>query len=322
MGIYDREYYRREGPSYLDAFTRHGRVCKWLIAVNIIVFVLQLVTSTAARQAVDDDGWPAFDRDGTPVLVEPTTPSITDTFQLDVHKVLQGQVWRLFTYAFLHDPGGLWHIFLNMLALWWFGTDVEDLYGPREFLTFYFIAAVLGGIAFQLAWMLKLSHGLLCIGASGAVTAVMVLFAMHYPTRIIYLWFFPIPVWLLVVFQVCRDLFGFLSGHAGPTAVTVHLAGAAFGFLYYKANIRLWNYVPAIGSFRKLGARPKLRVYREEPRRPVAVDRSANAEHAEHFEAKLDAVLEKVARYGQSSLTESERELLLRASEVYKRRRS
>jgi membrane associated rhomboid family serine protease len=313
MGIYDREYYRREGPSYLDSFTRHGRVCKWLIAVNVIVFVLQLVTPPRQVVTIDEDG---------PVQVEPASLSITNVFEMDVEAVLHGQVWRLLTYAFLHEPTGIWHIFLNMLALWWFGTDMEDLYGPREFLTFYLIASVLGGIAFQLGTMMRLSNGLYCIGASGAVTAVMVLFAMHYPTRIIYLWFFPVPVWLLVVFQVCRDLFGFLSGNPGHTAVTVHLAGAAFGFLYYKTNIRLLNYLPSFGSLRKIRARPKLRVYREQPPRPVAVERSPSAEHSEHFEAKLDAVLEKVARYGQSSLTESEREILMHASEVYKRRRT
>ena len=45
--------------------------------------------------------------------------------------------------------------------------------------------------------------------------------------------------WLFVVFEVAQDLFGFLSGSPGPTAVSVHLAGAAFGFLYYKGNWRL-----------------------------------------------------------------------------------
>jgi hypothetical protein len=129
-------------------------------------------------------------------------------------------------------------------------------------------------------------------------------------------------VWLLVVFQVSRDLFGFMTGHTGNVAVTVHLAGAAFAFLYYKSEIRLWNFIPDLGSLRRLRRRSNLRIYREEPPRPVAVGGPPNAENTEHFEAKLDAVLEKVARYGQSSLTETERDLLMRASEVYKRRRT
>ena len=56
MGIYDREYYRREGPSFLEAITQHGRVCKWLIAINVVVFVLQLVTQPAPpRVELDED---------------------------------------------------------------------------------------------------------------------------------------------------------------------------------------------------------------------------------------------------------------------------
>src|SRR5262249_46871068 len=152
------------------------------------------------------------------------------------------------------------------------GSQMEDLYGSREFLIFYLVAAVLGGIAFQLAWMADLGP-LRCIGASGAVTAVLVLFAFHYPRPIILVAFFlPVPIWLVVVFQVAQDLFGFLApGSAGNTAVTVHLAGALFGFLYYKGEIRLWNFIPDFSGMRRLGRRSSLRIYREEPRRPVAV---------------------------------------------------
>src|SRR5580704_15943593 len=42
MGIYDREYYRREGPSFLSTFAAHGKICKWLVGINVVVFVLQI----------------------------------------------------------------------------------------------------------------------------------------------------------------------------------------------------------------------------------------------------------------------------------------
>jgi len=297
MGIYDREYYRREGPSFLATVSQHGRICKTLILINVIVFLLQVFTEQSIGA------------------------SITDLFALDTEAVQRGEVWRLLSYAFLHDPNSLWHIFINMLLLWWFGTEMEDIYGPKEFLTFYLVSAVLGGIVFQLIWFMGRGPSL-CLGASGAVTAVMVLFALHYPHRIIYVFFLPIPVWLLVVYQVARDLFGFLPGHSGHVAVSVHLAGAAFGFIYYKSQIRLWNFVPDFSNLSRLRSRPRLRVYREEPSRPVMVGGPPGGESNEHLEAKLDAVLEKVARHGQSSLTESEREILQRASEIYKRRRN
>src|SRR5262252_1412432 len=98
MGIYDREYYRREGPGFLATITQHGRVCKWLIAVNIVMFVLQLATESKTRPQVvrDEDGQVARDEYGR-VIVEPGSSAswITDTFILNTEAVMQGQVWRL-----------------------------------------------------------------------------------------------------------------------------------------------------------------------------------------------------------------------------------
>lgn len=296
MGIYDREYYRGEGAGgFLGALSGRGQVCKYLIVANIVVFLLELM---APRE-------------------------FTEALLLDARAVMDGQVWRLLTYAFLHDPTTPWHILFNMLFLWWFGQDVEDMYGPREFLVFYLTAAVLGGVAFLL-YSMSHPEARFCIGASGAVTAVLVLCALHYPNRRILLWFFvPIPIWVFVAFQVLQDTFLFLSAdQSTTTAFTVHLAGAAFGFLYFKGQWRLSGFWTRLQEWQRERARPRLRVYRGEPQQPVSVAAPPAGEVDEHLEAKLDAVLEKVARHGQSSLTESERQILFRASEIYKRRRS
>jgi membrane associated rhomboid family serine protease len=321
MGIYDREYYRREGPSFLESLTNRGKVCKWLILANVVCFVIQLLTMRPME--------PTFP--GLEGMPMPRGPGwFTDWFILDVNKVMQGQVWRLLTCAFLHDEGNLAHILFNMLFLWWFGHDVEDLYGPREFLAFYLTAAVFASGAFVAAHLAGLS-GSRALGASGAVTAVMVLFATHYPSRIILLFFFlPVPVWLLVIFFVAQDLFGLLGGGGrGGVAVSAHLGGAAFGFVYHQCHWRITSILPDLRSwwrgFKRPRARPRLRVYREEePVTPVHAAPSPPPQSAadEHLEAQVDEVLAKVARSGKESLTQTEQEILLRASEIYKKRRS
>jgi membrane associated rhomboid family serine protease len=313
MGIYDREYYRRAGPSFLGSLANTGQVCKWLIIVNVALFVLQLL----GRPGHGGHNW------------------LADAFALNPDLVIQGQVWRLLTYAFLH--AGFWHILWNMLFLWWFGSDVEDLYGSREFLAYYLVSACLGGLAFQVAWAtgwipgeLMLPNGEVlkftptCVGASGAVTAVMLLYAFHFPQRVIYIWFvLPVPIWLFVGFQVLQDSFLFLNQSSTQTAVSVHLGGAAFAFLYYKSQLRLMTLLPNLRAWQRQRTRPQLRVYHEdETPSPAPVASAAGADVDEQLEAKLDAVLEKVARSGQNSLTESERQILLRASEIYKRRRT
>jgi membrane associated rhomboid family serine protease len=303
MGIYDRDYYR-EGPSYLESLIPSGLVCKWLIAINVLVFIAQLVTETRG-----DVSW------------------ITEALWLDPQAVLSGQVWRLLSYAFLH--GGFWHIFFNMLFLWFFGSDLEVLYGRREFIAFYLISALLGGLFYE-GWALAGGYHAPCLGASGAVTALLVLCACHFPNRVIYLMFMiPVPLWLLAVFNVAQDSFRLFSGTGGPVAVVVHLAGAGFAYAYYRFQFRLTDTFSGwVGRFKRPRTRPRLRLFRPEDadarEEPVSVAAVVPESPGvdEHLEAKLDAVLEKLARAGKESLTDTERQILMRASEIYKRRRT
>ncbi len=309
MGIYDRDYYRKEGPSFLDSIIPDGRVCRWLIGVNVVLYVLQLV----------------FRRDFVDV------GPVTAWLELDTAAVTRGEVWRLLTHAFLHDPNSPWHLVVNMFFLWWFGTDVELIYGWREFLGFYLVSALLGGVGFQIWAMTQATPAnptMLALGASGAVTAVLVLCACHFPQRtILFMMLVPVPIWLFVVVSISYDLFRLLNANAGiysPVASVAHLAGAAFGFLYYKQQWRVLNWWPNFNLRWKSRARGSLRLYRPQDEKdavPVAAA-TALGEMDEHLEAKLDAVLEKVSRHGKDSLTENERKILLRASEIYKRKRT
>jgi membrane associated rhomboid family serine protease len=350
MGIYDRDYVRREGPSFLGSFVERGQVCKWLVGINIAAFIVQVLTL------------PPFDSDST------SLGWFTDALDLKVSAVLHGQFWRLLTYAFLHDPNGIMHILFNMLFLWWFGTDVEDLYGPREFLTYYLSACFASGLLYflsSLAWMPQAGS---CLGASGGVLAVLVLCAIHYPMRTILLFFIlPVPLWLFLIIFLAGDAYVFLKqiensrkDIGSTTAVAAHLGGALFAGVYYRLHIRLIDWVPQfwnagywrgqVQSWRRRLFGPRLRLYKDEkehetpprspaPRGSVRRPSSASAEAIyrsdegtqqsvaagvadEHLEAKMDAILEKISRVGKENLTESEREFLVRASEIFRRRRT
>jgi membrane associated rhomboid family serine protease len=305
MGIYDRDYYR-EGPSYLESLIPSGLVCKWLIGVNVLVFIAQLVSKGGMPEA----GW------------------VTSTLLLDTDAVMSGQVWRLVTYAFLHSPDAWMHILFNMIFLWWFGSDLEALYGPREFLAFYLGAALFGGIAYEV-WALAANERSFCLGASGAVTALLVLCALHFPHRIIYIFLMiPVPLWLFAIFNVAQDTFMFVGQFKTGVAVVVHLAGALFAFTYWKFQFRLLDSFSGWMTKFKRRSRPRLRLFRPEEtearEQPVSVAAVASegAPVDEHLEAKLDAVLEKLAKTGKESLTDTERQILMRASEIYKRRRT
>lgn len=309
MGIHDRDYYRNDGPSVFDSLMPTGLVCRWLIGINVAVFLLQLVARTAAGPMEDPNslGW------------------VTDWLILNTSKVWDGQVWRLLTYAFLHSPDTPFHILFNMLFLWWFGSDIEQLYGRREFLLIYLVSAFSGGVVYQL-WSLTQPHPSLCLGASGAVTTMLVLCACHFPRRVIYVFLIlPMPIWLFAVLNIAQDVFRFVSNQQGGVAVSVHLAGAAVGLAYFKWQFNFANWFQGLMWWQHVRTRPRLKLYDPAPPKeePVAVSATSTAVAMdEHLEAKLDAVLEKIAKTGKDSLTQQEQAILQQAAEMYKRRRS
>jgi membrane associated rhomboid family serine protease len=298
MGIYDRDYYRNDATTFARWVNPH-RVCHWLIAINVFVFVMQMTTRNGG--------------------VSP----LMDYFSLKPEKVIHGEVWRLLTCAFLHSEADIWHIVMNMLVLWWFGSEVEEIYGPKEFLATYLVAAVFSSLAFVgYEYAVHPDHPAYAVGASGAITTMMVIFALHFPTRtLLLMMIIPVPALLLVGLYIAFDIFRMLGAHGGDhIAFAAHLGGALFGYLYYRFHWRVLNWWPSRMSMKpRRFSGPRLRVYREPSESDVALLDAPS--DSEQLEAQLDTVLEKVARYGQASLTAREQQILMKASEVYKQRR-
>jgi membrane associated rhomboid family serine protease len=145
------------------------------------------------------------------------------------------RIWQLVTSAFLHDPGSVWHIAMNMIFLWVFGCSVEGRLGSVIFTLFYFAGAVLAGLAH-----LAVSDAP-CIGASGAVAACSGAFLAFFPrghVRVLGIFFlvgvFQIrSVWfigLYIVIDLMNQLWEWGGGSAGHTAYAAHLGGYAWGF--------------------------------------------------------------------------------------------
>ena len=311
MGIHDRDYYRESSGGLLQAWGRWG-LTNWLIAITAAAFLAQALSRDAA---------------GTRSFAE---SPFSQAGIYDPAKIMQGEVWRLVTPIFLHD--GLWHLAFNMLVLWWAGSRVEELYGKREFLFFYLASGTFANLvefALEASGVLQPARGL---GASGAVTAVLVLYACHNPYQQVLLFFvIAVPLWGLVVFYIVMDLLGAFGLGQRGIGYVVHLAGAFFGFVYYRLGLRFQSLIPALPMLSRQRARPTLRVVHPDPddldddRDAVSAalespPRSAEGKE-ESFETKVDRVLEKVSKFGQESLTPEEREILFRASEVYKKRR-
>lgn len=314
MGIQDRDYYR-EGPSFLDRVGQQGATV-WLIAITVGIFFGQILTAGPPRA-------------GNPILLSP----LVTNGAFDQAKVLEGEVWRLLTPVFLHS--GIFHIFGNMLVLYFMGTRLEERYGSREFVLLYLASGLFASLIYMGAQMAGAADVARAVGASGAVFGVLVVYAFHFPRQQVLLFFvIPMPVWVLATLWVVMDAIsatGELANPNGPrgrTAYFAHLGGAFFGLMYYQLGLKLSAVFVRSPRAR---VRPKLRVIpapASEDREPAPVAAAVQAAPAppakaadEQLEAKLDAVLEKVSKHGQASLTDEEREILFKASELYKTRR-
>ena len=157
--------------------------------------------------------------------------------------------------------------------------------------------------------------------------SMLILCALHYPRRIVYAFMMlPMPIWLFAIVNVGQDVLIFTGRYESRVAAVVHLAGAAFAVAYYNWQRNIVEILRGLMFWKSLPARPRLKLFSPDAGKeePVAVSANSAPTMAvdEHLEAKLDAVLEKIAKSGKDSLTPQEEQILKQASEMYKRKRN
>ncbi|MGH7163620.1 MAG: rhomboid family intramembrane serine protease [Planctomycetota bacterium] len=215
--------------------------------------------------------------------------------------VREGRVWQLVTAAFLHVD--MMHLLFNCLSLFFFGRIVEDRLGTRRFFLFSLGAAVAASLGY-VGWSLLEQGTYPMVGASGAVMGVLVLCAFWYPNLPVYFWgIFEMPLWVVAAIVVAIDLLMAISNSVG-VAHTAHLAGAAFGWAYF----RYGSWVERIFTAIDRGAE-------ERRRRREFKDREDDA----GLRGELDRILDKVNREGMGALSEAELRSLKRASKRLRR---
>ncbi|MGB6605620.1 MAG: rhomboid family intramembrane serine protease [Steroidobacteraceae bacterium] len=147
--------------------------------------------------------------------------------------------WQLLTYAFLH--GSVLHIFVNMVALYFFGSALEMYWGGRR-LVIYFLVCALTAALTQLAVRGAPGSFIPVIGASGGIFGVLLAFAWYFPRQRILLYaVIPMPAWLFVTAYGLLELFFGVSGVEPGVAHFAHLGGLAGGalcILYWRMRHR------------------------------------------------------------------------------------
>lgn len=138
--------------------------------------------------------------------------------------------WQPLTYLFIH--GGWRHLLFNMMALFFFGISVERAVGTKEFLLFYLLCGILDGlICMAIYWFLGMN--ILLIGASGAIYAVLLAYAVIFPRNVIYVWgIIPVQAPVLVLIYAAIEFFSQFSGRGGISHCA-HLSGLLLAWLYF-----------------------------------------------------------------------------------------
>ncbi len=215
MSIYDRDYTResrghafRSAPQMRMSLPRITPVVKWLLIINIVVFVASF-------------------------MIKPLGVFFYRWFSVFPASLgLALQLWRIITYQFLHDINGFGHIFGNMLVLFFFGPMLERHWGSKKFLIFYLLCGAMGGILYPLlAFAGWLKVGAL-VGASGAIFGMLAAGAILFPNLNVYIWgIFPIRFIILAIILAVISIMNIFGGeNAGGEAA--HLAGMAAGAVY------------------------------------------------------------------------------------------
>lgn len=179
------------------------------------------------------------------------------TWQSDLFKP-----WQFVTYLFMH--GGVTHLFFNMFALWMFGSTLENLWGPKRFITFY-IACGLGAalchmivIYMQNQELIQLFNSLSSqqkevyeynfyqklnvptVGASGAIYGCLTAFGYLFPNSFLYIFPLPFPIkvkWAVIGY-IGLEVYSSIENNPGDgIAHIAHLGGALVGFLL----VYFWN---------------------------------------------------------------------------------
>jgi membrane associated rhomboid family serine protease len=239
----------------------------------------------------------------------------------------RGFLWQLLTFQFLH--GGLLHLVVNLIVLYFFGRALEDHLGRRRFLRLYLGSGVAGGLLQMMFAAIFPAHfGGAVVGASAGVFGLVAAFAALFPDRTLTLLvFFVLPVSMrartLLWLSIGLAVFGIVVP-GGGVAHAAHLGGIVAGWAYVR-----W-FMAGTGIRMGWGTRgPSVR-------RPRVLARTASSDRApwrrtdavtnddlpaeEFMSREVDPILDKISAHGFQSLTDRERQILEKARAKITRR--
>jgi rhomboid family protein len=237
-------------------------------------------------------------------------------FALSNYGLRQGWIWQLITFQFLHDGPAPWHVLFNCVTLWFFGRAVEETLGPKGFLKVFFLSGFLGGLVQALVTALLPRPDVPVVGASAGVLGLLATYAIMFPEREIYIWFFPLRAKHLLWFCAALAIYGTFIPY-GRMAHAAHLGGMLAGFAY----LRWGSLAEKLFVRRRMRPRPRELIKVHLPKSgPWHKGEPEDLPPGEFISREVDPILDKISAHGIQSLTPRERKILEAARAKMERR--
>lgn len=229
------------------------------------------------------------------------------------------ELWRLITFQFMQWD--LWHLFGNMLGLYFFGYMIEHYLGHARFIAFYLvcgIGGVVGYLFFSLAGLMQFDTATPMAGASAGIFGILIGAVFLAPETRVYVLFFPMKLKVLAWCLLIYGAYTVLTDGRNAGGEAAHLGGAAFGFLLIRKP-ELLGWAVTIGN-KVTGNGPRIKTTRSrsETSRGTAgrirPDQTPPSQGPSVDQREVDRILGKIGREGINSLTPQERATLNEAS--------
>ena len=220
--------------------------------------------------------------------------------------------WTVVTYSFIHD--GFFHLFWNMLLLYYISRMILNLFSSSTFINIYFLGVIIGGIFFLLSYsffpVFKGDFSSMG-GSSAGVMAAIIFMCAYSPENEIRLFFFNIKLKyigvLFFVFDIIQIPYGNSGGHIA------HIGGAILGFFYARNLINgrdigsgfenLWKFF-----LKKRRKKATNKLFQD-------INKINKKPEKSYKQKSIDAILDKISKSGYEILSDKEKDFLSRYGE-------
>jgi len=188
------------------------------ILINVFAYIFLKITFP--DQIIDVNGR----------LIAQFHPFIGQNIAISLQNIVSLRIWTFITSMFMH--AGFFHLFANMISLFFLGSFIERIIGRKRFFYFYLLSGLFAGLLYIIIESFFQSN-LGAVGASGAIFGIAGLMVVLTPNLPLYIMFIPIPIKAKYAVPGLLIVLWLISITAGiPIGNTAHLGGLLTGLIY------------------------------------------------------------------------------------------